>query len=85
VAPIDDPASEEFVTMLRVLIEDEDLKRWFLSLKPMPANLRHSMLGAMIEEMKTNGEDAELIAAIALLIDPAVYDAAFKIIVRQND
>lgn len=83
-APTGDPASEEFITMLQVLAEDEELRKWFLSLKPMPVNLRHSMLGAMIEGMKSNGEDPTLIAAIESLIDTDVYDAAFKTIVTQS-
>ena len=81
----EDPASEEFVTMLQVLAENEDLRLWFLSLKAMPDNLRHSTLGAMIEAMESNGEDPALIAAIESLINPAVYDAAFKTIATLKD
>jgi hypothetical protein len=81
----DDPASDEFIRMIQVLAEDESLRKWFLSLKPMAENLRHSILGAMIEEMKTNGEDPDLIAAIESLVDPAVYDAALKTIVSLGD
>ena len=79
------PASEEFIRMIQVLADDEDLRKWFISMQFMAENLRFSVIGAMIEEMKANQEDADLIAAIQSLKDPAVYGAALKTVLKLRE
>lgn len=83
--PNDDSASESFLRMLQVLSEDKELRAWFFSLKPMTGILRQTVLGRMIEEMRANDEDPELITAVQSLMDPLVYDAALTAMAKYGE
>ena len=78
----ENPPSEDFIRMIQVLADEEDLRKWFISMQFMAENLRFSVIGAMIEEMKANREDADLIAALESLKDPAIYGAALKTVLK---
>ncbi len=80
-----DETSEEFIRMIQVLADNEDLLKWFFSLRFIADNVRYSMLGTMVEEMKANREDPELVAAIRSLMDPVVYAAAAKTIEKMRE
>ncbi len=77
--------SEDFIRMIQVLADDEDLRKWFISMRFMAENLRYSLIGTMVEEMKANQEDPDLIAAIRSLMDPAVFDAALKTVLKLQE
>ena len=79
------PPTEDFIRMIQVLADEEDLRKWFISLNFMAENLRYSVIGAMVEEMKANDEDPDLIAAIQRLMDPAVYDAAIQTVLKMKE
>lgn len=81
----DDSVSDNFIRMMQVLADDENLRKWFLSLKPMTDSLRHNVQAAMVEEMQAGGENPDLIEAVESLTDPDVYDAALKTIVHLRD
>jgi hypothetical protein len=70
--------SDDFIRTIQVLADDETLRKWFVSLKPMADDLRSAVLENMVEEMKANGEDSALVSAIQSLADPAVYAAVLK-------
>ncbi len=80
-----DETSEEFIRMIQVLADNEELLKWFFSLRFIADNVRYSMLGTMVEEMKANREDPELVAAIQSLMDPVVYTAAAKTIEKMRE
>ena len=70
--------SEDFIRMIHLFADDEDLRKWFVSLKPVAPELRSTMLENVAEKMKAGGEEPGLVAAVRSLADPAVYDAALK-------
>jgi hypothetical protein len=72
--------SEQFVAMLQVLAEDQQFTSWFMALHPMAENMRSSVIGALVEQMKRNHEEAEMIAAVDDLRNPTIFDAAYKVV-----
>ena len=81
----DSAPSEDFIRLIQVLADDEKLMKWFCSLRFMADNLRYSVLGTMVEEMKANREDPDLIAAVQSLMNPTVYQAALKTILKVGE
>lgn len=72
--------SDEFITMIQVLSEDQQFASWFLSPQPVANNMRYSLIGAMVEQMKMNNEDADLIASVNTLKNPVVFEAAYNVV-----
>jgi hypothetical protein len=75
-AQSDNSTPDNLIRMIQVLAEDEYLSQWFVSLRFMADGLRRSVISTMVEEMKANNEDPELVAALQTLMSPEVYAAA---------
>jgi hypothetical protein len=78
----DTSVSEDFIRMIQVLAEEERFRNWFLSLQPMAENLKYSVLGSMVEQMKENQENPDFILAVQSLMNPIVYNAVVKTILN---
>jgi hypothetical protein len=72
--------SEEFIRILQVISENEELLQWFLSLETLPENLRYSQIRSMAERMLADRVEAVLVEAVRSLAFPDVYAAASKTI-----
>jgi hypothetical protein len=74
----DSPISDEVVTLVHAIRDDEGLREWLFRLEECPDSVRRTAFAEMIEKMKSAGEDATLIAAISELARPEIYAAACK-------
>ena len=72
----DSPISEEVVTLVHAIRDDERLCDWLFRLEQYPDSVRHTAFAEMITQMKAADEDATLIAAISELARPEIYNAA---------
>ena len=70
-----DAVRDEFVRFLQVLLEDADLRAWFVALDRIPDAARHAEFVRIAGEMRDAGEHPELIHATALLAQPGIYRA----------
>jgi hypothetical protein len=75
-----EPASEEFIRIMQVISENEELLQWFLSLESLSENLRYSQIRSMAERMKSDGVDPMLVESVRSLASSYVYPAASKTI-----
>jgi len=66
---------EELVRFLQVLVDDADLRAWFVALEQLPDAARHVEFVRIAGEMRAAGEHPDLIHATALLAQPGVYRA----------
>jgi hypothetical protein len=69
---------DQYILFLRVLEEDEEMMRWFISLKSMPLNVRDSVLSKMVLDMRANDESANLIVVVESLKRAQIYNAISK-------
>ncbi len=67
--------TDEVVSIVQVLEEDEQLRNWFLWLRGVPDNLRCSEIGKLAVHAELEKADAGLIAAIRMLGSPEVFRA----------
>ena len=67
---------EELVTLIRVLGEGGDLRDWFLALEKLSDEVRIVEINWLTARMTAGGEEATLVAAVALLADPQMYRSA---------
>jgi uncharacterized membrane protein YfcA len=56
---------EELVQLTSVFLEDERLRRWFMTLRGLSASERDSRLLALVETMKARAEKPSIISAVA--------------------
>jgi hypothetical protein len=75
-----DVVSDEFISMIRVLAEDKHFAAWFLSLEPLANNMRYSLIGATVEQMKMNNEDPDFVAAVNALKRSVVFEATYRVV-----
>jgi hypothetical protein len=69
---------DKFVLLVSAMKDDKTLKKWFMSLKKMPDNLRLSELGQMSARMREDGVDEKLIRIVESLMDENIYVAIEK-------
>ena len=67
---------DELVTFVQVLAEDDDLRAWFESFHDTPDARREAEFRGLAARMHAAGEARKLVAATALLANPAIYRAA---------
>ena len=67
---------EELVTLIRVLGEGGDLRDWFLPLEKLSDEVRIVEINWLTARMTAGGEEAALVAAVALLAEPQMYRSA---------
>ena len=75
--------SDELVTLVRVLREDDTLRVKFTELAKLPPDKRSAALSQLVGCMKTGGEDTQLIRAIWSLRDTTVFDAVAKTVAEK--
>lgn len=63
---------EEYVTLVRVLVEDSQLKEWFGALASLPENRRYSELGRIASMFRNDGQD-NLADMIMSLYESRIY------------
>jgi hypothetical protein len=70
------------VAIVRVIGEDERLRRWFHHIATAPDNVRVSQVGRLTAQMTDDGggENAKTIAAFRLLADGATCRAMLRVI-----
>ena len=72
----EDLALEDLARFVQVIGSDLSLREWFVGLCRLPSLQRQSDIYAMVEQMKKQGEDPDLIALFALLSEESVFEAA---------
>ena len=72
------PISDEVVTLVHAIRDDDGLCDWLFRLEQGPDSVRRTAFAEMIAQMKSAGEDAVLITAISELARPEIYTAACK-------
>ena len=69
---------ESLVRFTHALVEDASLRSWFLGLEHLSASLRQAAFSEMAEQMRSEKEDQNLVAAAAALARPEMYEAVLK-------
>ena len=71
----DSPISDEVVTLVHSIRDDERLCDLLFRLEECPDSVRRTAFAEMITQMQAAGEDATLIAGISELARPEIYTA----------
>lgn len=71
---------EEYVTLVRVLTEDRELKVWFDTLVSLPANRRNSELGRVAIKFRNAGQEG-----LARVVDSLNDESIYQIIKKVTD
>ena len=69
------PGSEDLIRLIQLSIEDENIRKWILSLEPLPDNLREERLFKMQLLMKNEKKGKDYINLIEKLKDKKICDA----------
>ncbi len=69
---------EEMVSLAHALVETEGLRSWFLALEALPVAIRSAAFAQMAAQMRSEGEDPALSAAVASLVRPAMYESVLQ-------
>lgn len=72
--------NDNFITLMRVAEEDRDIRRQLLAILSQSDFNRTSMLNTLIEEMRLKSAPAEIITALACLLDHAVAHRALQML-----
>ena len=67
--------SEGIVRFTQALAKDATLRSAFLSLERLPTSLRCTALAEMAARMRANREDPQLVAAVAAMTRPELFNA----------
>jgi hypothetical protein len=71
-----DSALDNLTRIVQVIEGDRKLHEWFCTLAHRPTVTRRNEIYAMVERMRAEGTDADLVASFRLLADSRVFDAA---------
>jgi len=71
-----DAALDNLTRIVRVVGDDQKLRRWFHSLSKKSAVERRNAIYVMSEQMAAQNVDADLVASFRLLADARIFDAA---------
>ncbi|MDB6027124.1 MAG: hypothetical protein JWM68_3347 [Verrucomicrobiales bacterium] len=72
----DDSALDQFARFIQVVGSNLTLRQWFWGLSGISSVQRRNEISAMIQKMMARGEDADLIAVVALLTEDSVFEAS---------
>lgn len=72
--------NEDFVTLIQVARENEDIRNQLLVILSQDAFNRVSIINSFIEDMRLKSAPKELISAIACLLDESAAEKAFEIL-----
>jgi len=73
-------SSDDLIRLIQLSIEDENVKKWILSLEKLPDNLREECLFKMQLKMKSEKESKENIVLVEKLKDKKTCEAVIKTI-----
>jgi hypothetical protein len=76
---------EGLVKLVQALVETQHLRSWFYALEQLPESARNAAFSQMAAQMRIAGEDAELIAAVALLTHPKMYELVLATVRTRTD
>jgi hypothetical protein len=71
-----DKVLNNLARIIQVIRNDRKLHEWFSRLAHKSTVERRNEIYAMLERMRAEGEDAELMASLQLLSDSKVFEAA---------
>lgn len=71
-----DSALDNLTRMVQVIEGDRELYDWFCTLAHKSTVTRRNKIYAMVERMRAERTDADLVASFRLLADSRVFDAA---------
>jgi hypothetical protein len=71
-----DSALDNLTRMVQVIEGDRKLHDWFCTLAQTPTVTRRNKIYAMVQRMRAEGTDTDLVASFRLLADSRVFDAA---------
>ena len=69
---------EEMVSLAQTLVETESLRSWFFALEAVPVAIRSAAFAQMAAQMRSEGEDPPLSAAVASLVRPSIYESVLQ-------
>jgi hypothetical protein len=78
-----DTALNNLARIVQVIRDERRLHEWFRALTNVSAVQRRNEIYSMVEQMKANSEDADLVASFQLLADPRLFDAA-RVALRED-
>jgi hypothetical protein len=67
------------VRFTHALVEDASLRSWFLGLEGLSTSLRQAAFSQMAQQMRSDGEDLGLAAAVSALARPEIYEAVLRL------
>ena len=79
-----DAALDNLTRMVQVIARERRLRQWFSALTQRSSVERRNEILSMTEQMRIEGEDADLVATFRLLSDSRVFDAAC-LALRKHD
>ncbi|MEY2507704.1 MAG: hypothetical protein QOH01_2033 [Verrucomicrobiota bacterium] len=66
---------EGVVRFTHAVVDDASLRSWFLAMEQLPQSLRSASFSEMAAQMRADGEDRDLAAAVSALTRPELYEA----------
>jgi hypothetical protein len=75
--------NDEFVTLMRVAQEDNEIRNRLLAILVQPEFHRKSMLNTFIRDMKLQSAPSEFVSAIQFLLNDSVAERAIDLLKKK--
>jgi hypothetical protein len=76
-------ALDDLACIVQVIGDDRGLREWFRAMAHESAVDRRNKIYAMVERMRADGEEADLVASFQLLADSRIFRAA-RVALRED-
>jgi len=74
---------DEFVQFIQMLLDDEKMQSWFMSLSTLSSNARTIELRNMAVKMSQSNEDENVVKMVASLSKTAVFDSIRAVLLAE--
>jgi CHASE3 domain sensor protein len=74
---------KEFVQFVQMLLNDEEMQKWFVSLSKLSANDRVIELRNLAFKMSQSNEDEAIIKVVSSLSNDEVYDSIRAVLLAE--
>ena len=74
---------DEFVQFIQMLLDDEKMQEWFMSLSTLSENSRTIELRNMAVKMSQSNEDENIVKLVASLSNTEVFDSIRAVLLAE--
>ena len=73
----------EFVQFIQILLDDEEMQKWFVSLSKLSTNEKTIALRNMAFKMSQNNQDDAIVKMVTSLSNDEIYDSIRAVLLAE--